>query len=70
MAHPYHWDVIGWMSDILSWKRDEIIAYYRTFYSPNNAVIVVCRRFPDGDDHGADPQILRRHPQGARAAGA
>jgi predicted Zn-dependent peptidase len=45
MAHPYHWDVIGWMSDILSWKRDEIIAYYRTFYSPNNAVVVVCGDF-------------------------
>jgi len=45
MAHPYHWDVIGWMSDILSWKRDEIIAYYRTFYSPNNAVIIVCGDF-------------------------
>lgn len=45
MAHPYHWGVIGWMSDILGWKRDEIIAYYRTFYSPNNAVIVVCGDF-------------------------
>jgi len=45
MAHPYHWDVIGWMSDILSWRRDEIIAYYRTFYSPNNAVVVVCGDF-------------------------
>jgi zinc protease len=45
MAHPYHWDVIGWMSDILGWKRDEIIAYYRTYYSPNNAVIVVCGDF-------------------------
>jgi len=45
MAHPYHWDVIGWMSDILSWKRDEIMAYYRTFYSPNNAVIVAVGDF-------------------------
>ena len=45
MAHPYHWDVIGWMSDILSWKRDEIIAYYRTFYAPNNAVLVVVGDF-------------------------
>jgi zinc protease len=45
MAHPYHWDVIGWMSDILGWKRDEIIAYYRTFYSPNNAVIIVVGDF-------------------------
>ncbi|HSQ35888.1 MAG TPA: pitrilysin family protein [Candidatus Binatia bacterium] len=45
MAHPYHWGVIGWMIDILGWKRVEIIAYYRTFYSPNNAVIVVCGDF-------------------------
>ncbi len=48
MAHPYHWDVIGWMSDILSWKRDEVMAYYRTFYAPNNAVLVLV-----GDFEGA-----------------
>jgi len=41
MAHPYHWDVIGWMSDILSWRRDEVMAYYRTYYAPNNAILVV-----------------------------
>jgi zinc protease len=41
MAHPYHWDVIGWMSDILSWRRDEVMAYYRTYYAPNNAVLVI-----------------------------
>jgi len=45
MAHPYHWDVIGWMSDILSWKRDDIMAYYRTFYSPNNAILIVVGDF-------------------------
>jgi zinc protease len=45
MAHPYHWDVIGWMSDILSWRRDEIMAYYRTYYSPNNATLVIVGDF-------------------------
>jgi len=45
MAHPYHWDVIGWMSDILSWKRDEVMNYYRTFYSPNNAVLIAIGDF-------------------------
>jgi len=45
MAHPYHWDVIGWMSDILSWRRDEIVAYYRTYYAPNNAILVVVGDF-------------------------
>lgn len=45
MAHPYQWDVIGWMSDILSWRRDEILNYYRTYYAPNNAVLVVVGDF-------------------------
>jgi len=44
-AHPYHWGVIGWMSDILNWKRDEIIEYYRTFYAPNNAVMIIVGDF-------------------------
>jgi zinc protease len=45
MAHPYHWDVIGWMSDILSWRRDEVMSYYRTYYAPNNAILVVVGDF-------------------------
>ncbi len=45
MAHSYHWDVIGWMSDILSWKRDDIMAYYRTYYAPNNAVLIIVGDF-------------------------
>jgi zinc protease len=45
MAHPYHWSVIGWMSDILNWKREDILDYYRTYYSPNNAVLVVVGDF-------------------------
>jgi len=45
MAHPYHWDVIGWMSDILGWKRDEIVAYYKTYYAPNNAVLILVGDF-------------------------
>lgn len=45
MAHPYHWDVIGWMSDILSWRRDEVMAYYQTYYAPNNAILVIIGDF-------------------------
>ena len=39
--HPYRWPVIGWMSDIASIKRDELYNYYRTYYAPDNAVIVI-----------------------------
>jgi len=48
MAHPYHWDVIGWMSDILGWRRDELLAYCKTYYAPNNAVLIIVGDFaPD-----------------------
>ncbi|MDO8281087.1 MAG: pitrilysin family protein [Thermodesulfovibrionia bacterium] len=39
--HPYRWPVIGWMEDLKTVTRDDLWAYYRTRYSPNNAFIVV-----------------------------
>lgn len=40
-AHPYHWPVIGWMKDIESITLEDLKKHYKTFYAPNNAVIVV-----------------------------
>ena len=40
-AHPYHWPVIGWRSDVENVPRDAIYQYYRTHYGPGNAVAVV-----------------------------
>jgi zinc protease len=40
-AHPYQWPVIGWMADISSFTRDDLYRYYRAYYEPNNATIVV-----------------------------
>lgn len=40
-SHPYRWPVIGWMSDIASIEREDLYAYYRTYYSPENAFIVI-----------------------------
>jgi zinc protease len=44
-AHPYQWPVIGWMSDINSFTRDDLYKHYRTYYEPNNATIVVVGDF-------------------------
>jgi len=41
LAHPYHWPVVGWMSDIQSWTIDDLKAHFRMGYAPNNAVMVV-----------------------------
>jgi zinc protease len=45
MAHPCHWSVIGWMSDILLWKRDEVNAYFKTYSAPKNAALIVAGDF-------------------------
>jgi zinc protease len=40
-AHPYHWPVVGWPSDIESWTVEDLRAHYKMGYAPNNCVMVV-----------------------------
>jgi zinc protease len=40
-AHPYSWSVIGHESDIANWKLDDLVAYHKTYYAPNNAIVVI-----------------------------
>lgn len=40
-AHPYRWPVIGWMKDIEAITRQDCEQYFRTYYAPNNAVLVI-----------------------------
>ncbi len=40
-AHPYHWPVVGWMSDIENWKLDDLKRHFEMGYSPSNATMVV-----------------------------
>lgn len=40
-VHPYHWPTIGWMRDIESITIDDCRAFYRTYYAPNNATVVL-----------------------------
>src|SRR5579872_4711050 len=39
--HPYHWPTIGWMTDIQGFTPEDCVAFYRTYYAPNNATLVV-----------------------------
>jgi zinc protease len=39
--HPYHWPTIGWMPDILGFTPEDCERFYRTYYAPNNAFLVV-----------------------------
>ena len=39
--HPYSWPTIGWMEDIEGFTPEDCVAFYKTFYAPNNATVVV-----------------------------
>lgn len=40
-AHPYNWPVIGWESDIKNWTKKDLQNYFKTYYAPNNCVVVL-----------------------------
>jgi zinc protease len=40
-AHSYRHPTIGWLSDLQSMTRDDLYGYYRQYYVPNNAALVI-----------------------------
>ncbi len=40
-SHPYATPIIGWMHEVSALSRDQALAFYRRFYAPNNAILVV-----------------------------
>jgi len=43
--HPYRWPIIGWMEDIARFTLEDLKTYYRTYYNPVNAFLVVVGDF-------------------------
>src|SRR5919108_1996575 len=48
-AHPYGVPIIGWVEDIKRITPEEIRAFYRTYYIPNNALVVAAGDFKAAD---------------------
>ncbi len=45
LAHPYHHNTIGWLSDIENVSIERLKEFYNTFYWPNNATVTVIGDF-------------------------
>jgi zinc protease len=63
-AHPYQHPTIGWLSDLQTMTREDLYDYYRRYYIPNNATLVVVG---DVDTDDVLKQVERRFgtiPQG------
>jgi len=47
-GHPYSWDVIGSMDDLSAAALDDVKAFFRQYYAPDNATITIAGDFdPD-----------------------
>src|SRR3954467_6775149 len=53
LNHPYGRPVIGWHQEIEKLDREDALAFYRRFYAPNNAILVIA-----GDVEPADIRPL------------
>jgi len=56
-AHPYHHEVIGSMEDLSAASLDDVRNFFRTYYAPNNAVLVVAGDF----DPAQARALVRKH---------
>ncbi|PWE29392.1 peptidase M16 [Maritimibacter sp. 55A14] len=59
LNHPYGRPVIGWRHEMESLTREDALAFYRRYYAPNNAILVVA-----GDVDPAEVQALAEEHYG------
>jgi zinc protease len=52
-GHPYHWPVIGYMDDLTAASYDDVVAFFKRYYAPSNASLVVA-----GDIRTAEARTL------------
>jgi len=41
VAHPYQFPTIGWPSDIENWTLEDLQAFFRIYYAPNNTTLTI-----------------------------
>src|SRR5580698_9142064 len=60
LNHPYGRPVIGWHHEIEKLNREDALAFYRRFYAPNNATLVIA-----GDVNADDVRPMAERTFGA-----
>ena len=66
-GHPYQHSVIGSMADLSAARPDDVAAFFRTYYSPNNAILCVAGDFAPAQVRGWIDRYFGPLPRGPRA---
>ena len=65
-VHPYRIPVIGWRDILVTMDRDDLVAYHRRNYSPDNMILAVAGDIPLDDMEAAIRARLEKLPRTAR----
>jgi len=65
--HPYRRPVVGWMEDIQSLTRQDLVDFYKLYYAPNNAVIVMVGDFDSAEMLSKIKAAYGKIPRGPEA---
>jgi predicted Zn-dependent peptidase len=65
-AHPYHWPVIGWPSDVPSISKAEADEFYATYYTPQNITLILVGDFDSKQILAGLQRYFGRIPSGKR----
>jgi zinc protease len=66
--HPYHWPVIGSMEDLSAAGYEDVVGFFKSYYGPNNASLVVAGDIDPKDARRLVEKWFSEIPRGTRVA--
>ncbi len=67
-GHPYRWSVIGSMEDLSAAAMDDVKAFFRRYYVPNNASLVIAGDFDPKEARAWVEKYFGPIPKGAEVS--
>jgi predicted Zn-dependent peptidase len=65
-AHPYHWPVIGWPSDIPAISKKQADDFYALYYQPQNITVILVGEFDRAEASKLAQRYFGRIPKGTQ----
>ena len=59
-GHPYHWPAIGYMADLTAASYEDVVEFFKTYYRPANASLVVAGDIDPAKARGVGREVVRR----------
>jgi zinc protease len=63
-SHPYSWPVIGYMEDLSAAKLEDVMEFFRVYYAPSNASLVIGGDFDPKQVKGWVEKYFGKFPKG------